>query len=148
MFLFGRWPNHSYILEKIQIAASKILISVNQFSYEKRLDKIKLSTIEEQMERADLILMFKPIRRLEKIYKGYYGRIGGLWCQLKMVQCLNNLKFSFPNRSIDSWNELVMEVVQTGNSHNFKSQRDKSRYGNVQNELSSIFVSLYSTTAR
>ena len=38
-------------------------------------------------------------------------------------------KYSFPRRSIDTWNGLKEEVIMTKNVHQLKEKLNKYRYG-------------------
>lgn len=49
-------------LEKIQTAATKLVPSLMKLSYEERLDKLKIPTLEERKERGDIIMVLKCLK--------------------------------------------------------------------------------------
>ena len=50
--------------------------------------------------------------------------------KLKKTACRRDVKkYSFPNRSIEIWNNLDETVVQARNIHEFKVKLDACRYG-------------------
>lgn len=54
-------------LERKQRAATELVLSPTQLSFEKGLDKLKLRTFHELKERRNLIMMFKTATRLENM---------------------------------------------------------------------------------
>ena len=56
-------------LERIQRAATKMVPEIKDFSYEERLRKMGLPTLEDRRERGDLITMYKVVNNIEKIDK-------------------------------------------------------------------------------
>ena len=82
-----------------------------------------------------MIIKFKVVRGLnnadkEDLLTWDDGRTRGHEYKLKKTSCLHNIKkFSFPNRCINTWNDLDEEVVCERNNYNFKTKLDKSRYG-------------------
>ena len=55
-------------IEKIQKRFTKIIEGCKGLSYEERLEKLNLTTLEERRHRADLIQVFKIINDKEKTY--------------------------------------------------------------------------------
>ena len=73
----------------------------------------------EETDRKYLILRRKQARNLRGHKKKLQKRI-----------CLNNTKkYSFPQRSIDTWNGLKGEVIMAKGVHQLKEKLDKYRYG-------------------
>ena len=73
----------------------------------------------EETERKDLILTRKGAARNLRGHKKILHK--GI--------CLKNTKmYSFPQRSIDTWNGLKEEVIMAMNAHQLKEKLDKSRY--------------------
>ncbi len=46
-------------LERIQRAATKLLESLRDYTYEERLERLDLTTLERRRERGDLIMMYR-----------------------------------------------------------------------------------------
>jgi len=55
------------ILEKVQNRATKTISTIKHLSYEDRLQRLGLTTLEERRKRADLIEQFKITRKLELV---------------------------------------------------------------------------------
>ena len=74
----------------------------------------------EETDRKDLILK----------RKGEVRNLIGYMKKLQKGICLNDTKkYSFPQRSIDTWNGLKKEVVMAKNVHKLKEKLDKYVYG-------------------
>ncbi len=125
-------------LERIQRAATKMVPELRDCTYEERLKEMGLPTLENRRERGDLITMYKIVNHMEKIdrqdlvtLKEAGGReTRGHSRKIRKSQCLRNIKrFSFPHRTVDTWNGLSEEIVTADNVHIFKDKLDKCRYG-------------------
>ena len=74
----------------------------------------------EETDRKDLILRRKGEARNFRGYK----------ITLQKGICLNDTKkYSFPQRSIDTWNGLNEEVIMGKNVHQLQEKLCKYRYG-------------------
>ena len=102
--------------------------------YEKRLDRLRLPSLQERRERGDLIMMYKIVNGKEKTDKEDIiirdkGKTREYKYKLKKIRGLKDVKkHSFSNRSLAIWNSLDEEVVGARNIHTFKSKLDKGRY--------------------
>ena len=80
----------------------------------------------EETDRQDLILRRK-------------GEAGNLRTQEKKLVkeiCLSDTKnYSFPQRSINTWNGLKKELIMTKNVHQLKEKLDKCGYGDRTTRL-------------
>ena len=83
-----------------------------------------LTTLKERRERDDLITIYKLMNNLEETdridlilrRKGKVRNLRGHKKKLQKGICLNDTKkYSFPQRSIDTWNGLKKEVIMTKN---------------------------------
>ena len=80
---------------------------------------MKLSTLEERRESWDLIIMYKLMNNPEEtdrkdLILGRKKEKLDIWRDKKKLQkgiCLNTKKYSFPQRSIYTWNGLKKEVI-------------------------------------
>lgn len=126
---------HINKLEKVQRAATRLIPELRGMSYEERLERLKLPSLEQRRERGDMITMYKCVRGIEKIDKEGFieinnGRTRGHQFKLRKGSCKNDVKkYSFPYRSIERWNKLDKEVVNARNIHTFKERLDKSNFG-------------------
>ncbi|MBY0581224.1 MAG: hypothetical protein K2P53_06055 [Rickettsiales bacterium] len=55
------------LLERVQKRATKTISSIKHFKYEKRLQILGLTTLEERRTRSDLILQYKIVHQLQEI---------------------------------------------------------------------------------
>ena len=53
-------------MECVQRRASKLVLSLKDLSYEERLKKLGLTTLQERRVRGDMILVFKTLNGIEK----------------------------------------------------------------------------------
>ena len=82
----------------------------------------------EETDRKDLIL-----RR-----KGGVRYLRGHKKKLQKGVCLKyTKKYSFPQRSIDTWNVLKEEVIMAKNVHQLKEKFNKYKYGDRTRQCSS-----------
>ena len=105
--------------------------SLRDLPYEERLPRLKLSTLEKRRKREDFIAVYKASKGLEKIgredlFVWNNRNIKGHEKKLKRTACKRDKKkkYSFPYRSIETWNKLDAEVINTRNVHDFKSKLD------------------------
>ena len=117
-------------IEKIQKRFTKIIEGCKGLSYEERLEKLKLTTLEERRHRADLIQVFKIINDKAKTYPEDFftfsermGRINSMKMYKKRVN--SDLgKYSFIFRVVDPWNALPNEIVTAKDEFSFKNKLD------------------------
>ena len=111
---------------------------LNDLSYQERLMDIGLPTLQERRERGDLITMFKLVNNMEKVdredlvvkVEEQERRTRGHTKKLKKTQCFGDIKkYSFPHRTVETWNKLKEEVVTAKSVHMFKEKLDKLWYG-------------------
>ena len=127
-------------LERIQRIATKMVPDLRDLAYEDRLKKMELPTLQSRRERGDLIMMYKIISGKEKIDlenlvvltedRGRNRSTRGHSKKIEKSHCTKDVKkYSFPHRTVDSWNNLCEEVVTATNIHMFKERMDRYRYG-------------------
>ena len=125
-------------LERIQRAATKMVPELKDMEYEKRLEEMRLPTLQERRERGDLITMYKLVNGIEKVDRedlvtrvnSGEVRTRGHTTKLRKSVCLGDIKkFSFPHRTVDAWNSLNNDAVAAESIHKFKEKLDKGRYG-------------------
>jgi len=101
-------------LDKIQRASTKLVSSLKKLSYETRLDKLGLLTIEKRRIKGDLIETYKMINGMENVKMNQFFEFSNTGYNLrghdkKLVinrSRLNTRKFFFSNRVAHHWNNL------------------------------------------
>ena len=125
---------HIDLLEGVQRRATKLVPELRNMTYEKRMEKLGLTSLEDRRVRGDMIETFKimtgkidvsrdlffkmaPIRgnseeaRNLKIYKKRFNR--------------NKRKYFFSQRVIEKWNQLSNEEVNAQKTSGFKANYDR-----------------------
>ena len=126
---------HILKLERVQRAATRLIPELRELSYERRLEVLNLTSLEDRRERGDMITLYKCVTGLERVDKENFvvrdqGRTRGHSLKLKIGRCKGDVrKFSFPFRSLDKWNKLQDKVVRAKNVHTFKEELDKCNLG-------------------
>ena len=100
---------------------------IRHLSYNQRLKKLNLTTLEMRRFRGDLIESFKIIKDIEKIDKNLlftFSKIdqtrGHNYKLFKTPARLNIRKFSFTHRIVDAWNKLPYKAVNCKTVDQFK----------------------------
>ena len=105
-------------LERIQHRFTKLIPGLQSLSYEERLERLGLWTLEEQRNRADLIEVFKMANNLSSIPLSTYfelytnGRTRGHSLKLVKYRCMSeDRRHFFSERVINRWNKLEQDTV-------------------------------------
>ena len=126
-------------LEKVQRRATKLVPSIRNLSYEERLKKLDLQSLEERRVRGDLIQYFKLYKGFNRInwfhtlvpqhslsMDGPAGGIrGGKHRLTKQVTKLDSRANFLSNRIVNEWNKLPSEVIEAISINQFKNRLDK-----------------------
>ncbi len=103
-------------LERIQQAATKLPESLRDYTYEERLERLDLTTLETRRERGDLIMMYRLQEGLENldredlmVHDDSGTRLNSKKLKISYRRDVKN--YSFPHRSISTWNGLDEETV-------------------------------------
>ena len=120
-------------LERVQRAATKMVPELNALSYEERLRRLGLPSLEKRRERGDLISIHRMVNGLEEVEDGFLkmeARITrGRGKRLKKENCRRDIKkYSFPHGVVETWNGLSEEIVNAASVHSFKAKLDAMRY--------------------
>jgi hypothetical protein len=127
-------------LEKVQRRATKLIPSLKNLSYEKRLETIGLTTLSERRIRGDIIQFYKLKNEFNTI-DWYHpnaltnsintnGPASGIRGHNQRFQrqptrnCPAREHF-FTNRTIPTWNLLPKSVVESRSINQFKASYDK-----------------------
>ena len=120
------------LLEKVQRRATKLVWGLKDLSYEERLERLKLFSLEERRLRGDLIQTFKLLTGKENVdYKILFNRstnhLRGHSFKLSKSQCnkLCRRRF-FSQRVIDIWNSLSEFIVSAPSTNTFKKRIDNN----------------------
>ena len=120
------------LLEKVQRRATKLVWGLKDLSYEERLERLKLFSLEERRLRGDLIQTFKLLTGKENVdYEILFNRstnhLGGHSFKLSKSQCnkLCRRRF-FSQRVIDIWNSLSEFIVSAPSTNTFKKRIDNN----------------------
>ncbi|XP_071952732.1 uncharacterized protein [Antedon mediterranea] len=121
------------ILEKVQRRATKMVKSISDLPYEKRLEYLDLQPLETRRLRGDLIEAFKILKGFEDIdpkdlFKLSHNiRTRGHSLKLYRPKLRGNLMCRanfFTIRVIHHWNSLPEYVIQASSVNIFKSRLD------------------------
>ena len=132
-------------LERIQRKATKVPASMHFLSYEERLERWDLTTLEERRMRGDLIQMYKVKNGLENIdwhtgpqpaphtntraeshncYRLERETFpAGSWNDFRHFVTVRH-EF-FLNRTVDKWNALASSQIEAPSLNSFKARIDK-----------------------
>ena len=118
-------------LEKVQRRATKISPTIKNLSYENRLEKLKLTTLEKRRTRGDLIQHFKIVNKLDIIEwenpPSTAPPRSGRRSQYKrelVKNCAQRFNF-FNNRIACEWNGLPDKIVTAKSINQFKALLDE-----------------------
>ena len=118
-------------LEKVQKRFTRLILGCKGKNYEQRLQILKLTTLEERHERADLIQVYKVLNDNKSVYpEGFLvlSERKGRSNSKRLYKKRNEFEVSrnsFTSRVIDKWNRLPDEVVLAVDVNNFKGRLDK-----------------------
>ena len=120
-------------LERVQRCATKLIPSIKKLSYEIRLKKLDLTSLERRRTIGDLFETFKILKGMENIDKEQFFEISDTGHNLRghnMTLAVNRSrldtrKFFFNNRVVCHWNDLTQEIVDATSVNSFKNRLDK-----------------------
>ncbi len=98
--------------ENVQRAATRWVPSLRDLSYEERLDKLQLPTLEERRKRGETNMLYKCVEGKEKIDSNGYiipSQLPSRGHSKKLYKKRlkkDVRKFSFPHRATDQWKAL------------------------------------------
>ena len=105
----------------------------DKYTYEQRLRKLHLITLETRRLRADLIEVFKMINQLDNVnlsgfFQINYNNTRGHEYKFQKTRArLDTRKYSFSSRVVNEWNNLsiYMEAVQSTTLNCLKKHVDR-----------------------
>jgi len=120
-------------LERVQSSATRMVPVLRKLSYEERLQRLGLTSLEKRRSRGDLIETFKIIRGFEKVNSLQFFKTSdtghncrGHSLKLEVTSCRTDIrKFCFSRRVVQSWNRLPQHVVDAPSVNAFKNRLDR-----------------------
>ena len=118
-------------LERIQRAATRWVPELRDLSYEERLKKLNLPSLQARRTRGEYITLYKCKSKMIEIdnkdfipssevtTRGHSKKI-----QKKRGE-INARKYFFPNRIVDDWNNLPEQIVSAQTINQFKKLYDQ-----------------------
>ena len=120
------------LLESVQRRMTRLIPGwADKYTYEQRLRKLHLTTLETRRLRADLIEVFKMINQMDNVNLSDFFQIncnntrGHEYKFQKTRARLDIRKYSFSSRVVNEWNNLSMEAVQSTTLNGFKKHVDR-----------------------
>ena len=121
-------------LERVQRVATSIVPVLRNLSYEERLTRLGLTTLERRRCRGDLIEVHKILHGRERIdgkqfftlaNNGNYNLRGHTFKLRKDRSRLDIRKYFFSQRTVSVWNGLLQHVVDADSTNKFKNALDE-----------------------
>ena len=120
-------------MEKVQHRSTRLLPSFRSLSYEERLHQLRLWTLEERGNRADVIEVFKMAHGVSAIFLDEMfhldisRRTRGHSLKLIKYRCNKDVKKYFLFRVISKWNMLDDTTVTAKAVNSFKTKLEMER---------------------
>ena len=118
-------------LEKVQRRATKLVTSLRDMSYQKRLQALDLPSLVYRRHRGDMIEVYKYIYGIHKSGHNLLplapsSALRGHIYKLKKRHCCTQLRSNFFSfRVVNLWNNLPSDVVLAPSVNAFKERLDK-----------------------
>ena len=118
-------------IERVQRRATRMINGLKHLTYEERLKKCNLTSLENRRRRYDLIETYKIMTNIykidrEKLFEIKETQTRGHDLKIyKQHTRLNVRKYFFTERIINDWNKLPKEAIKAKNINAFKNIIDK-----------------------
>jgi len=124
------YKKDSTLLENVQRRATKLIPKLRDLSYEKRLESLKLHSLQYRRVRGDMIEIFKHTTGIYKVEANYIildnSITRGHDKKLKKQRASKSVRCNFLTlRATNSWNSLPQHVIAAPSLNAFKSRLDK-----------------------
>ena len=122
-------------IEKVQRRVTKMIPSISALTYEERLKRTGLISLENRRLRADLLEVFKILKGLVKVDPATHfsmsdRRSRGHTLKLEKPRARLELRrHFFSNRVIDAWNSLPGYMVEATSTNMFKAALQRLPHG-------------------
>ena len=100
------------MLEKVQRRATTLVYGFNDLTYEQRLRRLNITTLETRRLGGDLIEVFKIVKGVDNVdFRNFFHLfttgLRGHSLKIFKPSFMHDVgKYTFSNRVIDSWNRL------------------------------------------
>ena len=100
------------LCEKVQKRATKMVYGFNNLTYEQRLRRLNITTLETHRLRGDLIEVFKIVKGVDNVNFRNFFHLSTTGLRVHSLKIFKLSfkhdvgKYTFSNRVIDSWNRL------------------------------------------
>ena len=132
------WSPHykkdKVLLERVQHRFTRMFPELKDLPYKQRLAKLKLWSLEERRNRANLIEIFKMIKWFSAVsWFHLFTRVknsitrGHNWKLAKTRSCHDSRLFFFSQRAVNRWNSLMQDEVDAPTINSFKNYLEKRR---------------------
>lgn len=119
-------------IERVQRRATRLIPEVCDLPYEERLQSLSIPSLCHRRYRADMIQMFKIMKKAERIDPEHFfkrttsdrTRGHSLKVTKPRVRLLTRQRF-FSNRTVNAWNSLPNFLIDSDNVNQFKKMFDK-----------------------
>jgi len=122
------------LLEKVQHHFTRLFADLRNLTYDERLHKLGLWTLEERRNRTDLLEVFKLKSGLSSVPMNAFFDLnvdsrtrGHSWKIVKKSCKLDIRKYFFSERVIQRWNHLSQDGVDQATLNGFKMALNKRR---------------------
>ena len=116
-------------IEAVQRRATRLVSNISDMTYEGRLRKLGIPTLQYRRSRADMIQVYKIIHGIDRISIPEFFEIvcesktrGHQYKIAKKRSSTSMRKHTFSNRVVEEWNSLPEYVVDAPNTNVFKSR--------------------------
>ena len=129
-------------IERIQHRATKMVSSISNLPYTKRLKALDITTLVERRKRGDLIQLYKIMHNIDRVDKSNRFQIinnqvrGHCFKYFKEISRQQYRENFFFNRTANLWNALPSEIVQAPSVNSFKAGIDCWLSSNQSHRLS------------
>lgn len=129
---YPRYASDLKAIEKVQRRATKIVPSLKEMDYGRRLRVMKLPSIRYRLRRGDMIQTYKIIHGIDSVNKDLFfttattqatrGHPYKLFMRRSRLSVRQN---TFSVRVVNDWNSLPEEIVTASTVNRFKTKLDK-----------------------
>ena len=130
------------VIERVQHRATKLVSSIRNISYEKRLKSLNLTTLVERRNRGDMIQIYKIMHGFAKLVRSNRFQIiqnqvrGHCFEYFKEINRQHHRESYLFNRAANVWNSLPNSVVLSPTVNSFKAGFDCWMSSNQSHRLS------------
>ena len=121
----------TFKLEKVQKRFTKMIEGLNKKTYEQRICKLRITTLEDRHYRADMLQVYKILNDGKNMYPDKFLELNiraGRKNSLKLFKRRTDrdiYKYSFTSRVVNHWNDLPDAVVLSADVNAFKGNLDR-----------------------